>query len=521
MKKKTLGTIALCLGLMAMPNVKAASVDCGLTHQAMIGETCYDTLTSALDEVANKGTILLTDNVTSDSAITITKEVTIDLGNKTINFPSNASTRFGIDVKGTTTLKNGSVNYEANQENPTAILVRNNASLDLENVKVKALKGTGINLYESNGTLNVDAQSIVSAYDNAAIIAWGSTTEANTYTLNLYGTAENLGTESAFAGINGAYAGSNLTFNINIKEGAKATSVNGAGILQMSKGTVTVEGSVIGGCSSIAMTRGDLKVMPGAYVESTKEGDTDEFVGSNNFKVYSNGAAIYLEPTSENMSVNVTGGIVKSSHGAALSAPANNGNNSKLSLNIEDGTFEGIAAKGDIDVYGIAESNEGFIKGGNFANSVDAKYLVAGKEQSVSGKIGTLYNISKETTENGEFTVNENAVEGEVVEITIKANTGYKVATIKVMKGTDEIPVNGNSFVMPAGDVKVSVTFVKEEVKPNPDNDDKEESGEDEKKPVDDTPVKNPNTFDGILGYFLLGATSVGSLGYVVKKYLK
>ena len=69
------------------------------------------------------------------------------------------------------------------------------------------------------------------------------------------------------------------------------------------------------------------------------------------------------------------------------------------------------------------------------------------------------YNITKEDTVNGTFTVPETAEAGSTVTITLNPNEGYEKDTISVKSGDEPIQVNGNTFTMPASDVVVEVTF--------------------------------------------------------------
>ncbi|WP_242618432.1 SpaA isopeptide-forming pilin-related protein [Anaerococcus vaginimassiliensis] len=69
------------------------------------------------------------------------------------------------------------------------------------------------------------------------------------------------------------------------------------------------------------------------------------------------------------------------------------------------------------------------------------------------------YKITKQNPINGTFTVPETAEVGSTVTISIKPNEGYEPDTISVRGGNGPIPVNGNTFTMPASDVVVDVTF--------------------------------------------------------------
>ena len=73
-----------------------------------------------------------------------------------------------------------------------------------------------------------------------------------------------------------------------------------------------------------------------------------------------------------------------------------------------------------------------------------------------------LYDITVTEAENGTISVGEKAHPGDVVQMTITANVGYEVETVKVLDSdNNEIPVTGDSFIMPVGGVTVSATYEK------------------------------------------------------------
>lgn len=73
------------------------------------------------------------------------------------------------------------------------------------------------------------------------------------------------------------------------------------------------------------------------------------------------------------------------------------------------------------------------------------------------------YSISKVEAENGTFSVPTTAQINDVVEIIINPSAGFVLGTISVKKGDETIAVSAeNKFIMPAGDVQVTVTFVAE-----------------------------------------------------------
>lgn len=71
------------------------------------------------------------------------------------------------------------------------------------------------------------------------------------------------------------------------------------------------------------------------------------------------------------------------------------------------------------------------------------------------------YNVKKEETDKGTVEVNtSNAYPGDIIKVKITPNTGYMVSKIIVKDSLGrEIEVDGDSFVMPEGDVTVSVVY--------------------------------------------------------------
>jgi len=80
---------------------------------------------------------------------------------------------------------------------------------------------------------------------------------------------------------------------------------------------------------------------------------------------------------------------------------------------------------------------------------------------TVSAEFGILYSaVIDSNIENGTIESDKKAYfEGDTVTLTVTPNTGYNLKSIKVMQGETEIPVTGNQFTMPAGDVTVSAEF--------------------------------------------------------------
>ena len=73
------------------------------------------------------------------------------------------------------------------------------------------------------------------------------------------------------------------------------------------------------------------------------------------------------------------------------------------------------------------------------------------------------YNVKKEETDKGTVEVNtSNAYPGDIIKVKVTPKTGYMVSKIIVKDSLGrEIEVDGDSFVMPEGDVTVSVIYAR------------------------------------------------------------
>ena len=71
----------------------------------------------------------------------------------------------------------------------------------------------------------------------------------------------------------------------------------------------------------------------------------------------------------------------------------------------------------------------------------------------------SAYKIGYQTPQHGTVQVPETANPGDTVTITATPDSGYMVGTIIVNSGQGKVDVTGNTFVMPASDVVVDVTF--------------------------------------------------------------
>lgn len=85
--------------------------------------------------------------------------------------------------------------------------------------------------------------------------------------------------------------------------------------------------------------------------------------------------------------------------------------------------------------------------------------MPAGNVNVSASFIKSSYKIDYQTPQHGTVQVPTSASPGDTVTITATPDTGYMVDTITVNSGQGKVDVTGNTFVMPASDVVVNVTF--------------------------------------------------------------
>ena len=271
----------------------------------------------------------------------------------------------------------------------------------------------------------------------------------------------------------------------------KSLSNSGVGIYQPQEGAVLVSGGKVIGASGIEMRSGTLLVTGGTIEATAAFSSTASGNGSTTTGV---GIAVAQHTTAKELVIAITGGTIK---GEKSLYQSNIQNLDKAALDKVQMGVIGGAFEGDVQ----SENFEEFIAGGSYNTAVDASYI-AGESDTEQGNNGILvvktpWDIVVKETENGTVTTPKTAYPGDTVKLDIKANKGYKVASIKVVDDLfgEEITVTDNSFVMPVSSVSVEVTFEKEEVV--------------------------PNTGDNVVTFILIGLMSLVAFGYSANKLRK
>ena len=353
--------------------------------------------------------------------------LTIDLGGNTLTFetpePNQTSGKRksrGLWVYGTdVTVKNGTIQSTcAGDEGDLAstlyisALVGEDGHLTstigrvtLENVRIvgaAGVPGSGYAAALCGGALTVDERSILTSSRNAAVYGFGEA--ANT--AEIYGTVTHTGT---FSAVEGSYA-STGSMTIKIHEPAQINGGEGAGILQMAPGSVTIDGgSVTGTSSGIAMTKGTLTISGGSV---TGTGNYHAYQPSANYKVYDNGAAVYVEPVAAGTGVTVSGGTLTSRNSYALSVPKEGNKSGNLQLSVTGGAFIGGGEKAAVDAGG----ETGVISGGTFSSPVESS-LLAGDLKYEAKKSGAENRAPYSYHQTAEDAEKEAGTDGEIAAV--------------------------------------------------------------------------------------------------------
>ena len=141
-------------------------------------------------------------------------------------------------------------------------------------------------------------------------------------------------------------------------------------------------------------------------------------------------------------------------------------NNSTIYFNINEnydlnGNFNGFAVVGSSEVCPVENTSSG---DENMKYSVKKLgYNPCTNYAVVNKYIYKDYNVKKEETDKGTVEVNtSNAYPGDIIKVKVTPKTGYMVSKIIVKDSLGrEIEVNGDSFIMPEGDVTVSVIYAR------------------------------------------------------------
>lgn len=302
--------------------------------------TTYTSFSTAIKKATDGETVTNTSGSTqtTTSSLSVTSDITIDLGGNILN----SATKNTIAVSGdaVVTITNGTLKSGSN-----IALTVTDGTVTLEDVEVTSTKNTPIQISD-NSTLTIDADSTVTAPSTAetAITLW-ATDAADKTTLNVYGTV----TSSASGGqaISGtgstSYAG---TTEINIYDGAEVSAENEIAVYHPKNGVMNVYGGTITGYAGIGISNGTLNITGGTVLGTGNEiGVPDEFDPSSygvSDGIYYDGSAIILANGYGDSNVNISGGTISSTYSYAVSGYKRANYTQTAAVTVTGGTFSSL-----------------------------------------------------------------------------------------------------------------------------------------------------------------------------------
>lgn len=300
---------------------------------AGIGDVYYLTLADAVAAAEAGDTVTLVDDVTLDSLLRIEKNITLDLGGKTLEREGSV-----LDIYGTVTIQNGTIGTTSTGSTSAAWV-----------------NGTAKLTVASDVTFTTTKEAFALAFDSsctaAEVIFRGTIKGGNGITMN------GLIAESAA--------------NILTMDGA-TINVTGHGIYQAgcADTAFTIGNSTISGATGIEVRAGVLNVT-NSVISGSGEFNSEANAGGTT----TDGAGIAVVQHTTNLPIKVTisGGEISGTY-AFYQATKQSQNTAesiaKITLSVTGGEFNGT-------VY--SENKTGFITGGTFSSNPSA-YIAAGYE---------------------------------------------------------------------------------------------------------------------------------------------
>ena len=152
--KKTL-TASESLTVSTMDDLIGGSTE--TTNVAKVGETEYETLAQAIAEAGENSTVTLLKDTTED--VEITKNITLDLGGKTLTNTGAGKATITITKDATATVKNGSVVGGTSYYN-----IQNNGTATFEGLTATA-GNNGSSMVDNWGTLTIESGTYTGGLD--------------------------------------------------------------------------------------------------------------------------------------------------------------------------------------------------------------------------------------------------------------------------------------------------------------------------------------------------------------------
>ena len=301
-----------------------------LAPVAQVGTTTFGTLEAAITVATDRQTITLLKDTALTSAISIEKNVTLDLGGKTLSRDGGML----LDIYGNVTIQNGTIAMTNTAGAGAAIWVNQTAKL------------------------TVEKSATISAPINSFAIAYYQDCTAAEVTLKGTLTGEGSGIT-----VNGLITDTTTANKLTI-DGA-TINVGGHGIYQAGNATTALNNSAITGATGTEVRAGNLTVS-----NSTITGNGTFKCEANGNGTTTDGVGIAIAQHTTKLPINVTisGGTISGKYAVYESNPQTNDSDSiaKVKLSITNGKFNGSTAA----VY--SQDVKNFISGGLFTTDPTA-----------------------------------------------------------------------------------------------------------------------------------------------------
>lgn len=345
---------------------------------AKVDNSYSPSLASAVAAATSGQTITLLKDTALTSSISIEKNVTLDLGGKTLSRKGGML----LDIYGNVTIQNGTIAMTDTTRSGADIWVNQTAKL------------------------TVEKSATISAPINSFAIAYYQDCTAAEVTLKGTLTGEGSGI-TVNGNIKDKDSSNHNTSNKLILDGT-TINVKGHGIYQAGYATTTFteNASTIAGSTGIEVRAGNLTV-----TNSTITGNGTFKCAGNGDGTTTDGVGIAIAQHTTKLPINVTisGGTISGTYAVYESNPQDNNDDSiaKVKLSITDGNFNGSTAA----VH--SQDVKNFISGGLFTTDPSA-YCVTGKAGVASDLSGYAYMVGTKSTSQNPATVDSATVKAEV-----------------------------------------------------------------------------------------------------------
>lgn len=313
---------------------------------ATIGDIEYYSFQDAIANAKDGDTIKLLANVSLSKGVALDKNITLDLGEKTIK----AKNKYVFDIYSNVVIKNGTVRSYGFKSNSGTIWLNKNASL----------------LVEKDATIEATSNDGVSSF----VIALYNDCDGASLTVN-----------GTLKGENGVTVNGNILANNTVNIDGATIDVTGHGLYLAGVATTNISNTNINaGSTAIEIRAGKLNIKDGTY---TSAGEFKTSPNENGTTVDGAALAVSQHTTKLPIDVTIDGGSFKGKYSLYEANVQENDEESlaKVNIKINDGNFDGK--------FFIENNAEKSIKGGNYSVDV-SKYLISGYNVA---KINDTYKV--------------------------------------------------------------------------------------------------------------------------------